>query len=114
MIGVQTVDKIDLLSLTAAENACRAVEYHTDTFSVMDLTRIKRIIAGQKTYNELYDVCPLTVNGVRFESAEGLTLTGNETCVRYPDGQITEEDYAVMQKLIFAGIKPSQITVAAK
>ena len=113
-IGVQNVNKIDLLSLTAAENACRSVEYHANTFSVLDLTRIKRIIAGQKPYNELYDVCPLTVDGVRFESADGLVLTGSETLVRHPDGQITQADYDVMQKLILYGIRPSALTTAAQ
>ena len=107
------MDKTDLLARTVAENACRAVEYHADVFNVSDLTRIERIIAGQKNYNELYDVCPIEVDGVLFSTADGLNLTGGERLVRHPSGTVTAEDARVMKVLILAGIKPSDLLTAA-
>ncbi len=106
------MDKTELLSLTRAENAVRAVEYHDDSFSITDLTRILRIIAGQKPYNEFYDVCPLEIDGELIDVPSGLQLTGNERLVRHPDGQIDDDDYEMMRKLILAGVRPSDLTTA--
>ncbi len=107
------MNRTDLLSLTVAENACRRVEYHENIFSAADLVRISRIIEGTKPYNELYDICPLEVDGTVISDADDLILTGTETLVRHPSGTITQEDYRIMKKLVLYRIPLSAISTAA-